>query len=131
MKTITGTLTELGQGRGARFLYIEIDGQMIKDVRTFEGLDGKLRLQLGERVTLHMDGHWLVALTTAEGKTFSSEPVSVFYKLLSYGLILVGIPLSMFLLGIPIVFYFGYLMYVAVKIDRGAALPNAIQIPRA
>ncbi len=135
MKTYQGVLRELGEAAEGRrtqtmnYTYIEIGDQMIKGAKVFRGLDSKLSLALGKPLTLHVDGSYIVALTTQEGKTYSSEKWGFFKKLVAWTFVAVGVPLSLFIIGLPFVLIGGVLLYTSFKIDAGASLPNAIQIP--
>lgn len=135
MKTYKGTLRELGEAFEGRrtqtmnYTYIEVGDQMIKGAKVFRGLDSKLNLALGQPLTLHMDGAYIVALTTQEGKTYSSENWGFFKKLVAWAFVVVGLPLSLFLVGLPFVLIGGLLLHTSAKANAGASLPNAIQIP--
>lgn len=135
MKTYQGALRELGEAAEGRrtqtmnYTYIEIGDQMIKNVKVFRGLDGKLSLALGKPLTLHVDGSYIVALTTQDGKTYSSEKWGFFKKLVAWAFVAVGVPLSFFIIGLPFALMGSVLLYTSFKIDAGASLPNAIQIP--
>lgn len=135
MKTYKGPLRELGEATEGRrtqtmnYTYIEIGDQMIKGAKVFRGLDGKLNLALGQPLTLHVDGAYIVALTTQDGKTYSSEKWGFFSKLTAWAFVSVGVPLSFFVVGLPFVLIGGLLLYTSAKANAGASLPNAIQIP--
>jgi hypothetical protein len=135
MKTYQGVLRELGEAAEGRrtqtmnYTYIEIGDQMIKGAKVFRGLDSKLSLALGKPLTLHVDGSYIVALTTHEGKTYSSEKWGFFKKLVAWALVAVGVPLSFFIIGLPFALMGGVLLYTSAKANAGASLPNAIQIP--
>ena len=135
MKTYQGALRELGEATEGRrtqtmnYTYIEIGDQMIKGAKVFRGLDSKLNLALGQALTLHVDGSYVVALTTQDGKTYSSEEWGFFKKLVAWAFVAVGMPLSFFIVGLPFVLIGGLLLYTSAKANAGASLPNAIQIP--
>lgn len=136
MKTIKGQLTEIGQtnkvgnSNQSKYLYIQIGDDLIKDVKTFDGLDGKFRGSMGRNVTAYIDGGYLIGFTDDEGKTYSSERTSAITKIFLLLLLLFGLVCSLFIVGIPLVVAVALSMYANTKADAGADLPNAIQIPR-
>ncbi len=135
MKTYQGILRELGQAKADQlsktmdYTYIEVGDQMIKNAKVFGGLDGKVNNALGEPVTLHVDGNYVVAMTTQEGKTYSSEKFGAATKMTVWVLILINIPFVFVLIGIPFLFRGVSMLNTMAKASSGADLPNAIQIP--
>ena len=136
MRTIKGKLTEIGQtnkignSNQSKYLYIQVSDDLIKDVKVFDGLDGKFRGSMGRNVTVYIDGGYLIGFTDDEGKTYSSERTSPITTIFLVFLLLVGLVFSLFIVGIPIVFFVIQNMYANSKANAGADLPNAIQIPR-
>lgn len=131
MNIVTGHLSEVSQsttrGPVVSFLYIEIDGKMYKNIKTFNGLDGKLRLQLGEKITAYMDGNWIVAVKDNQERTYSSTstgPITFALQALFivlFGITVIGLIVSIILLQ-------GILNNL--RSNKGANLPGAIEIPR-
>lgn len=136
MKTIKGQLTEIGQtnkignSNQSKYLYIQIGDDFIKDVKTFDGLDGKFRGSVGRNVTAYIDGGYLIGFTDDEGKTYSSERTSAITMIFLLFLLLIGLVFSLFIVGIPLLISVFQNMNANNKADAGADLPNAIQIPR-
>jgi predicted DNA-binding protein (UPF0251 family) len=139
MKTYQGILLELGQAEVVRrsktvnYTFIQVADEMIKKVTTFNGLDGKLNNALGKVVTLHVNGRLLVAITTEDGKVYSTEKEGVFNLLKIIIMLGCGIAMTWathIVLGIPFFALAGYMMLLRSQVNSTADLPNAIEIPR-
>jgi hypothetical protein len=138
-KIYQGTLQELGQAeviqrsKTVDYTYIQVGEEMVKKVTTFNGLDGKLNSALGKTVTLHTKGRFLVAITTEDGKTYSTEEEGAVKLLMAIIVIITGVMMTFkthFILGLPLFIMGGYMLYLRSQINSGASIPNAIQIPR-
>lgn len=138
-KTYQGVLSELGQAevdarrKTITYTYIEVGGQMLKKILTFNGLDGKLNNALGKNLTLHVTGDVLVAITTDDGKTYATEKNGLLHTLFVWVLLLWGVGMAIgmhFLVGLPFLIFGGYGLYKISQINSGSKLPNAILIPR-
>ena len=136
MKTVKGILKEIGQtnkfgtNTTSKYLYVEIGDEMINNVTTFDGLDGKFRGEMGNEVTAYFDGGYLVAFTSQNGKTYSStKPSFLAYVVVTFLFVLglVTIPVG----GIGLIFIWNGFANLKKfkKTKAGAELPNAIQIP--
>lgn len=136
MKTVKGILKEIGQtnkfgaNTTSKYLYLEIGDEMIKNVHTFDGLDGKFRGEMGSEVTAYFKGDYLVAFENKAGKTFSSTKPHFMAFLIMWALTILGVVTIPFL-GVGLLF-----LYVGITnlkkfngMKAGAELPNAIQIP--
>lgn len=136
MKVVKGVLKEIGQtnkfgaNTTSKYLYLEIGDEMIKNVTTFDGLDGKFRGEMGNEVTAYFEGDYLIAFTNQDGKTYSSTKPNFLAFALVWLFIIIGIP-TIPMLGVGLIF-----IYLGVtnlrkfnRMKAGAELPNAIQIP--
>jgi hypothetical protein len=136
MKVVKGILKEIGQSNkfGAnttsKYLYLEIGDEMIKNITTFDGLDGKFRGEMGNDVTAYFEGGYLVAFTDKTGKTFSSTKPNILFFLINWAFIILGIVTIPFL-GIGLLFlYWGFTdLKKLSRMKSGSELPNAIEIP--
>ena len=136
MKTVKGILKEIGQtnkfgaNTTSKYLYLEIGDEMIKNVTTFDGLDGKFRGEMGNEVIAYFEGDYLIAFTNQDGKTYSSTKPHFLVFTILWALIIIGIP-TIPLLGVGLLFiYIGATnLRKANRMKAGAELPNAIQIP--
>lgn len=135
MKAVKGILKEIGQtskfgaNTTSKYLYLEIGDEMIKNVITFDGLDGKFRGEMGSEVVAYFDGDYLIGFTNQDGKTYSSTKPNFFAFLFMWMLIIVGIPAIPFLVGLLSIYIGVINLKKFNKMKAGAELPNAIQIP--
>lgn len=147
MQNYKGVLRELGQAttdsRFVRYTYIELGEEMLKHVYTYPGLDGKVRLELGNPVTLHLNGSAVVAVTTQDGKIYCTEAPGIMPFMGILALVIIGIiPVLMFGFGFGAYgLLFGALfglwpilvawkMFCEFVVMTSGSLPNAIHIPR-
>lgn len=135
LRTAFGTLKQLGPSKidsqTVDYSYLELDEQLIKKVSVFNGVNGKLESSLGQPVTLHLAGSFIVGVTTAEGKTYCSESFGAFFYALM--LLMLGVGLALLVFGIGVIFLIaGYRMWRIMHLaSLGNSLPNAIALPRA
>ncbi|MBS0224856.1 MAG: hypothetical protein JSS25_00750 [Proteobacteria bacterium] len=139
MKTVSGVLQTVGESRSNKsqvyYSYIEIGGEMLKKVVTFRGLNGKLRAELGNHITLYLNGDFLVALEASNGKTYCTEKASSqMTKAVIF--LIAGIILTIVLFPAGILFG-GILGFVALmlwsgasRVNSGSSIPGAIEVPR-
>jgi hypothetical protein len=136
MKTYQGFLRELGQAtvnsrnKSVEYTYIEIGDKMIKKITSFSGLDGKLNNALGKSITLHVNGNYLVALTTEDGKTYCTEKFGLMPWLATLICVVMGALFSVVIIGLPFLLAGLQSLNVMIKAKSGTELPNAIEIPR-
>jgi hypothetical protein len=136
MKTYQGFLRELGQAtvnsrnKSVEYTYIEIGDQMIKKITSFSGLDGKLNNALAKSITLHVNGNYLVALTTEDGKTYCTEKFGLMPWLATLICVVMGAVFSVVIIGLPFLLAGLQSLNVMIKAKSGTELPNAIEIPR-
>lgn len=140
MKEYTGILKAIGAGTAADSLrvgankietysYIEIGDSIVKKAKAYTGIAGELSNALGSEVTLYMQGRFVVGVKTASGRTFASAGdnmlLNIFVLLCALTL---GIPLSLAIIGIPILFV-AWMMWGRISAQMAArSLPNAILI---
>jgi hypothetical protein len=138
MEEIRGLLKTLGESsranQGITYSYIEINDRIIKKPLTFSGLNGKIDSNIGEVISLYLDGSCIVAVTDKDGKTYSSESPS---GLLIFGLyiaILGSVILSLFVITMPLTLPIIWNSIKGIKImksiERGTEIPGVIQLPR-
>ena len=138
MEEIRGLLKTLGESsranQGITYSYIEINDRIIKKPLTFSGLNGKIDSNIGEVISLYLDGSCIVAVTDKDGKTYSSESPS---GLLIFGLyiaILGSVLLSLFVITIPLTLPIIWNSIKGIKImkiiERGPKIPGVIHLPR-
>lgn len=134
MEIIRGKITQLGESvlkhEGVIYSYIEIGDRMLKKTKTFVGLNGKLSSNLGRPVTLYLDGSYIVAFTDEQDKTYSSERFSFISTLFAYLLTFFTFLTCFIIIGIPFFIMMVKASMIMTKINRGAALPGAIELPR-
>lgn len=136
MKTYQGYLRELGQAtvnsrnKSVEYTYIEIGDQMIKKITSFSGLDGKLNNALGKSITLHVNGNYLVALTTEDDKTYCTEKFGLMPWLATLVCVVMGALFSVVIIGLPFLLAGLQSLNVMLKAKSGTELPKAIEIPR-
>jgi hypothetical protein len=129
MQTHKGILKEIGQSVAHTkkglivYSYLQIGDELVKNQIGITGLSGKMENQLGNEITLFAIDNHIVAVQTADGKTFSSQIHD------TSGAYLGGVLCAMTLFLIPIAGNLFYWAYRQKKFNAGAALPNAIQIP--
>ncbi len=94
MQEYQGVLKELGQSSHIgspigdanikTYTYVEIGGETLKKIKTYPGIDGKLRLALEypEPVTLYVEGGYLCGMRTGDGRLFATEGRGFFPDLL-------------------------------------------------
>lgn len=138
MEEIRGQLKTLGESsranQGVTYSYIEIDDRILKKPLTFSGLNGKIDSNIGEVISLYLDGTFIVAVTDKDGKTYSSESPSGFLILALYIAIFVSVLLSFFVITMPITIPIIWNSFKGIKImksiERGTEIPGVIQLPR-
>ena len=134
MKIIRGKLTQLGDSAfnndGIIYSYIEVGDCMLKKPKTFLGLNGMLASNLGRPVTLYLDGSHIVAFIDEQNKTYSSEKYSVMSVLFVYLITFLTFFTCFIIIGIPFFVMMLKASIIITKINRGAALPGAIGLPR-
>jgi hypothetical protein len=136
MKTYQGFLRELGQAtvnsrnKSVEYTYIEIGDQMINKITSFSGLDSKLNNALGKSITLHVNGNYLVALTTEDGKTYCTEKFGFMPWLATLICVVMGALFSVVIIGLPFLLAGLQSLNVMLKAKSGAELPKALEIPR-
>jgi hypothetical protein len=138
MEEIRGLLKTLGESsranQGVTYSYIEIDDRVIKKPLTFSGLNGKIDSNIGEVISLYLDGSCIVAVTDKHGKTYSSESPSGLMIFGQYFTILVSVLLSLFVITIPLTLPIIWNSIKVIKImksiERGTEIPGVIQLPR-
>lgn len=121
---------------------------MVKKIACWHGLDGKLKQQLGEEITLYTKNGFVEAFEASDGKTYSGERTSGKIWILLLGIMLsyVTVTIAFDLYKLNRFFSFlgclilaaamFYAFYRAFKFfdkssNEGADLPNAIRIPKA
>ena len=122
IKQITGTLHEIGESsitnKENKYSYIQVDESMIPKVVIYSGLNGKLRNS--------------VAITDQNGQTFYTQAGTFSLLMIWSLLLLVSIPLSFLLIGIPLVLMsvWGLVTVVQARkaIEQVSKLPNAVAI---
>jgi hypothetical protein len=136
MKTYQGYLRELGQAevnsrnKSVEYTYVEIGDQMIKKLTSFSGLDSKLNNALGKTVSLHVNGNYLVALTTEDGQTYCTEKFGLLPWLATLICVVMGALFSVVIIGLPFLLAGLQSLNVMLKAKSGAELPKAVEIPR-
>lgn len=147
----TGVLEQLGPSQsdasGIRYSYIELGGEMLKSVKTWNGLNGKLSDSLGQSITVYLHRNHLIGFETEDGKVFATQGPSIWTYLY---LILLGAVLGLFFLGwieeswyrgkldqvllgfaywlTPFVLIWYFTPIRAMRLAK--TIPNAIVIPR-
>lgn len=138
MEEVRGQLKTLGESsranQGVTYSYIEIDDRILKKPLTFSGLNGKIDSNIGEVISLYLDGTCIVAVKDKDGKTYSSESPSGFFILALYIGILASVLLSFFVITMPITIPIIWYSFKGIKImksiKRGTEIPGVIQLPR-
>lgn len=136
IKQITGTLHEIGESsitnKENKYSYIQVDESMIPKVVIYSGLNGKLRNSVGDKVTLYMQKKTIYAITDQNGQTFYTQAGTFSLLMIWSLLLLVSIPLSFLLIGIPLVLMsvWGLVTVVQARkaIEQVSKLPNAVAI---
>lgn len=117
-------------GNLGTYSYIEIGDEIIHGPKAWSGIQGELSaaLRVGEPVTLHMHGNYLVGITQADGRTFASGGDGGIDWMMFLIYLVIGIPLTLAVIG----FFFLYLAWRHwQRIAAGFAasgLPGAIMI---
>lgn len=119
----------VGSNTISTFSYIEVGDQILKKVKAYNGVAGELQGVVGEQVTLFMQGRHLVGVRTAEGRTFASAGDNMLLNIFVFlSTLVAGIPLSFFLIGLPILFL-AWMMWTRISAQMAArSLPGAILI---
>lgn len=141
MKEYVGVISELGasnsisNGYGSNGLttysYVQIGDQIVKKVKAFTGIRSKLEaaLQQGESITLYFHGKFLIGIRMADGKLFATEGDGMVSMILVFvGSLILGVPLSALLIGIPILVLAWFALGRIRVMLAARGLPGAIRI---
>jgi hypothetical protein len=135
LKTVSGVLKQIGpstiNAQVVDYSYLEFEDQLIKKVSIFNGVHGKLESSLGQSVTLHMDGSFVVGVTCADGKTYCSEPFGILSYLALFLMLGAGAALLVFIVGLVFLIAAYRIWRIIHFASLGNGLPNAISLPRA
>lgn len=136
MEQFEGSVTELGDavteatrtGTLATYSYVTVGGTMLKKLKIFTGISGKLTmaLQSGERVTLYRKHDFLIGIKFANGQTFGSDLPTANFTMLFY--IVAGFPFTLFLIGFVLWWMAWKLWLLASAKSAAESIPNVVMI---
>lgn len=142
MQEYQGVLKELGQSSHVgspigdanikTYTYVEIGGETLKKIKTYPGIDGKLRLALEspDPVTLYVQGGYLCGMRTGDGRLFATEGRDFFsdfcMTLLMFFLCLLTSVLIIGLLYLPYMIFF-FSRHWAFR-SAARSLPGAVLV---